>query len=218
MRALITICTLMMCFVAPSLYARDSFSTESPRFYVGLDLLSTTSSFDNYEVEYTNALNVTTPYFVNGTFESDGEVNGVALKLGYHIINFIAAEVQLSKPQEIELDDGTTFNADTTASVFLRLDLPFRSVIPYVLAGGSYMNWRYETPDGLGGTIEISEASTGPAVGAGIEIYGGEHTAFNISWVRYINAVSANEGEFTHESVNIGMVHWFEFPNIYRRF
>jgi hypothetical protein len=204
----------------PSLYARDSFSTETPRFYIGLDLLSTNSEFSKFETEYTDTLGVTTPLIIDQSFESDGEVNGAAIRLGFHFTNFLAAEIQFSKPQEIELTDGTTFNADTTASAFLRFDFPFRKVIPYVMAGGTYMAWRYETPDLVAGTgtIEIRETSTGPAFGGGLEIYGGEHTAFNISFIRYITAVSDNDGEFTHDSLNLGIVHWFEFPNLYRRF
>lgn len=219
MRALITLGVLMMCIVTPSIYARDSFSTETSRFYVGLDLLSTSSQFSNYETEYTDTLGVTQPFFIDDSFDSGGEVNGAALRLGFHFTNFIAAELQFSKPQEIELTNGATFNADLIASAFLRFNIPFRKVIPYVMAGGTYMSWRYETPDPLGtGTIDIRETSTGPAFGGGIEIYGGEHTAFNISWIRYLTAVSENDGELTHESLNLGIVHWFEFPNLYRRF
>jgi len=220
MRALITVCALMMCVLTPSVYASDYFTTENPRFYVGVDIIATSSQFSNYVTEYKDSAGVVQPYTIDQTFEVDGEVNGAALKLGFHFTNFVAAEIHFSKPQEIALVDGTTFNADLTGSAFLRLELPFRSVIPYILAGGSYMNWRYETPDLVAGTgtIKIEETVSGPAAGAGIEIYGGEHTAFNISWIRYMQATSDGDGTFKHDAITFGLVHWFEFPNLYRRF
>lgn len=217
MRALITIWLLMMCMVAPSIYARDSFSTTTPRFYFGIDLQNTSTDFSKYEVEYENTSGVTQTEIIDNAFDSEGEVSGLAIKFGYHFTNFLGVEVQYVKVQGVELNDGKTFDIDLLASAFLRFDIPFRSVIPYVMAGGSYMNWRYVDPTGTG-TIEISNTSTGPAFGGGVEIYGGEHTAFNISWTRYMNDVTSNDGVLTHDALAFGIVHWFEFPSLYRRF
>ncbi len=214
MRAIITFSALLMWLVAPSLYARGDFSRETPRFYFGIDLQSTSSDFSKYETEYDDPLGVTIPITIDKSFPSDGEVSGLALKFGYHFTNFFAAEVQYVKVQGVELDDGTTFDIDFLSSAFFRFDLPFRSVVPYVLAGGSYMNWRYEKPILAGGTIQIRETSFAPAFGGGVEIYGGEYTAFNINWTRYM----FDPNGLNHDAISFGIVHWFEFPSLYRRF
>ena len=161
MRAIIAFSVLMMWLVAPSIYAQSDSSRETPRFYFGIDLQTTSSDFSKYETEYDNTSGATIPFTISNSFSSDGEVSGAALKLGFHFTNFLAAEVQYVKVGEVELNDGTTFNVDQLASAFLRFDLPFRSVVPYVLVGGSYMNWRYEDPTGTG-TINIRETSVGP--------------------------------------------------------
>lgn len=213
MRAIITFSVLVMWLVAPSLYAQGDFSRETPRFYFGIDLQTNSTNFSQYETEYDDALGATIPLTINNSFSNDGEVSGLGLKFGFHFTNFFAAEVQYVKVQEVELDTGEKFNIDLMTSAFFRFDLPFRSVVPYLLAGGTYMNWRYEDPTGAG-LVKIRETTFGPAFGGGVEIYGGEYTAFNINWTRYMFSPDG----LNHDAISFGIVHWFEFPSLYRRF
>jgi len=210
---------LLLFFAAPP----AGFASDA-RFYFGFDVQSSSTNFNKAEIDVNPGTVI-----IDANFDDPDDVNGVAMKLGWNLGNFFALEGQLSGSKTFKetQNDGSRvrFGANAIGSLFLRINIPFKKVTLYGLLGYSGMQWNGSCtgpcPDSGGVQYDLNELSYGPAGGLGIEFYGTERTALNLSFVRYVaDFAAASDGGIgiTHDAINFGFIHHFGAPRIYRRF
>lgn len=169
-------------------HAADTFlgvETGERRFYWGLNY----GSWDNIDLDH------------------------LALILGADVSNFLGAEIHLGKTDEYssQVAPGVTGTIETRflAAAFVRANLRYKRATFYVMGGYGYIDFSQLSLN----QWNFADNIDGPAYGAGMDLYGGPHTAFNLSAIRYVD-----DGDNTIDTFNIGIVHHFDWPGLSSRY
>ncbi len=169
-------------------HAADTFlgvETGERRFYWGLNY----GSWDNIDLDH------------------------LMFVAGADVTNLLGFEVHLGKSDRLSqgVSPGITVDLETKyiAAAFARATLRFQKTTLYALGG--YGTVKYEVAQL--NLLNIKQNISGPAYGAGMEWYGGPHTALNLSWIRYVD-----DGDNTIDTFNIGIVHHFDWPGLSSRY
>ena len=142
-----------------------------------------------------------------GSIKTDLEedLHAGMLVFGRDLSNVFSVEAHLGKTNTV--DDGAfTASWQYIGAAFARANLRYEKVNWYLLGG--YGTAKAEVK--LNGQTFSEDTITGPAYGAGVEIFGGPHTALTISYIRYVDDDSGDvQGEI--KSTNIGFVYHFDW-------
>ncbi len=124
------------------------------------------------------------------------DTTGIGLKFGREFGDYIDVEAHLGFGSDNSEDLGDP--ELTYGGAFVKFNLPFEKVSLYVMGGATKVDIDTNT---------VSGDDEEPGIGGGLELYGGENTAFVIEFMRYGDDNSV-------DSVSFGIVHRFNFPRL----
>lgn len=151
--------------------------------------------------------------YMHSNFDFDAGANyhpeGAVAKVGYDIIGQrVAVELHLAGTRD---DRRTVGGVDTQLSInyavaaFLRFNVVATNNFRlYAMGGYGRADIHYQFPG-----YSTNDASSGPAYGVGMELYGNESGAISIDYLRYVKDGSLNGANYQLNSLNIGYVHHF---------
>lgn len=117
-------------------------------------------------------------------------------KLGYVVNKYMGAELHVGT--DVSNDSGSLeANSFQYFAALARGNLPFHRVNVYGLLGLASVNADVRNIDG---------SYTGASLGAGIELYGTEATAFSIEYMQY-------GFEDVYRTLGVGIIHHFDWPS-----
>ncbi len=152
--------------------------------------------------------------YMHGNYDFDSGATyhpeGAVAKLGYDLIGQrIAFEVHLASSRDDRKNIGgidTRLSLTYLTAAFLRYNIVARDNFRlYAMGGYGRAKVHYEVT----GVGTKNDTSSGAAYGVGMELYGNEHGAINIDYLRYVKDADISGAKFQINSVNIGYVHHF---------
>jgi hypothetical protein len=144
---------------------------------------------------------VSSPQYKEDDTRTSFRSAGLIARAGMEFSRFFAVEGHLGLFGEDFIDDRS-YQIDYLGSIYARGNLPLAKsrIRLYALGGLTYFTGN------VPGFSSVDETAIG--YGAGVELYGDEHNALTLEWLRFAVG-DIHDVDYTLESASLGFIHRF---------
>ena len=141
--------------------------------------------------------------------ESGTSLDALSLtaRLGVRLNRFVEFEARMATSSN-ESDGTNDFRLNYLAGAYAKINVlsPASSRFSaYIIGGGTYVRVRHGTS-----LNPVTDNDSSVSYGLGIDLFGNEHTALNLEWMRYGDSkIGTANTDYTLDILSIGVVHHF---------